>query len=66
MCLSLIYRERVGVVAFGLDVAKNPVMSRVSGFYTFWTIVFAALFLKTCFRADEIVALGLQLNLKIA
>ena len=35
MWLSLIYRERVGVVAFGLDVAKNPVMSRVSGFYTF-------------------------------
>ena len=53
-------------MAFGLDVAKNPVMSRVSGFYTFLTIVFAALFLKTCFRADEIVALGLQLNLKIA
>lgn len=26
---------RVGVVAFGLDVAKNPVISRVSGLYTF-------------------------------
>ena len=27
---------------------------------------FATLFSKTCFRADEIVPLGLQLNLKIA
>ena len=35
MCLRLIYRERVGVVVFGLDVAKSPVMSRVSELYTF-------------------------------
>lgn len=26
---------RVGVVVFGLDVVKNPVISRASGLYTF-------------------------------
>ena len=66
MRLRLICRERVGVVVFGLDVAKNPVISRGSGLYTVRVTVFAALFLKMCFRADEIVALGLQLNIKIA
>ncbi len=56
----------MGVVVFGLDVAKNPVISRGSGLYTVRVTVFAALFLKMCFRADEIVALGLKLNIKIA
>ena len=35
MCLRLIYRERVGIVPFGLDVPKNPVFMRVSGLGTF-------------------------------
>ena len=52
MCLRLIYRERVGVVSLGLDVPKSPVFMRISGLGTF--------------RAEEIVPLGLQLNLKIA
>ena len=38
--------------------------------YRIWkslcSTAFATLFSKTCFRADEIVPLGLQLNLKIA
>ena len=58
--------ERVGVVPFGLDVPKNPVFMRVSGLGTFRVTVFATLFSKTCFLADEIVPPGLQLNLKIA
>ena len=29
--LSLVFRQRVGVVSFGLDVPKNPVFMRVSG-----------------------------------
>ena len=66
MCLRLIYRERVGVVPFGLDVPKSPVFMRLSGLGTFRATAFATLFSKTCFRADEIVPLGLQLNLKIA
>ena len=70
MRLRLIYRERVGVVPLGLDVPKSPVFMRVSGLGTFRVTVFATLlqhfFSKTCFRADEIVPLGLQLNLKIA
>jgi hypothetical protein len=49
----------VGVVPFGLDVPKNPVFMRLSGFGTFRATVFATLlqhsFSKTCFRADEIV-----------
>ena len=57
MCLRLIYRERVGVVPFGLDVPKKPVFMRVSGLGTFRVTVFAT---------DEIVTFGLQLNLKIA
>lgn len=51
--------ERVGVVPIGLDVPKNPVISKVSGLGTFRATVFATLFSKTCFRADEIVPLGL-------
>ena len=47
----------VGIVPFGLDVPKNPVFMRVSGLGTFRVTVFAT---------DEIVTLGLQLNLKIA
>ena len=66
MCLRLIYRERVGIVPIGLDVPKNPVFMRVSGLGTFRVTVFATLFSKTCFQADGIVPLGLQLNLKIA
>lgn len=57
MCLRLIYRERVGIVPLGLDVPKKPVFMRVSGLGTFRVTVFAT---------DEIVTLGLQLNLKIA
>ena len=57
--LSLVFRQRVGVVPFGLDVPKNPVFMRLSGFGTFRATVFATLlqhsFSKTCFRADEIV-----------
>ena len=55
--LSLAFRQRVGIVPFGLDVPKNPVFMRVSGLGTFRVTVFAT---------DEIVTLGLQLNLKIA
>ena len=47
----------MGVVPFGLDVPKNPVFMRVCGLGTF---------LVTVFATDEIVTLGLQLNLKIA
>ena len=54
------------IVSFGLDVPKKPVFMRFSGLGTFRVTVFATLFSKTCFRADEIVTLGLQLNLKIA
>ena len=49
--------HRVGVVPLGLDVPKNPVFMRVSGLGTFRA---------TDFATDEIVPLGLQLNLKIA
>ena len=70
ICLRLIYGERVGIVPFGLDVPKNPVFMRVSGLGPFRVTVFATLlqhfFSKTCFRADEIVPLGLQLTSKIA
>ena len=47
----------MGIIPFGLDVPKNPVFMRVSGLGTFRVTVFAT---------DEIVTLGLQLNLKIA
>ncbi len=47
----------MGVVPFGLDVPKSSVFMRVSGLGTFRVLVFAT---------DEIVTLGLQLNLKIA
>ena len=50
-------QQRVGIVPFGLDVPKNPVFMRVSGLGTFRVTVFAT---------DEVVTLGLQLNLKIA
>ena len=43
MRLRLIYRERVGVVPFGLDVPKNPVFMRVSGLGTFRVAVFSTL-----------------------
>ena len=49
--------HRVGVVPLGLNVPKNPVFMRVSGLGTFRA---------TDFATDEIVPLGLQLNLKIA
>ena len=55
--LSLAFRQRVGIVPLGLDVPKNPVFMRVSGLGTFRVTVFAT---------NEIVTLGLQLNLKIA
>lgn len=55
--LSLAFRQRVGIIPFGLDVPKKPVFMRVSGLGTFRVTVFAT---------DEIVTLGLQLNLKIA
>lgn len=51
------FKERVGIVPFGLDVPKSPVFMRVSGLGTFRVTVFAT---------DEIVTFGLQLNLKIA
>ena len=51
------FKERVGIVPFGLDVPKSPVFMRLSGLGTFRVTVFAT---------DEIVTLGLQLNLKIA
>ena len=54
--LSLVFRQRVGIVPLGLDVPKSPVFMRVSGLGTFRVTVFAT---------DEIVPLGLQLNLKI-
>ena len=69
---NLILRKlcRVGIIPFGLGVPKKSVFMRVSGLGTFRVTVFATLlqhfFSKTCFRADEIVPLGLQLNLKIA
>ena len=60
----------MGIVPIGLDVPKNPVFMRLSELGTFRVTVFATLlqhiFSETCFRADEIVPLGLQLNLKIA
>lgn len=55
--LSLAFRQRVGIIPLGLDVPKKPVFMRVSGLGTFRVTVFAT---------DEIVTLGLQLNLKIA
>lgn len=55
--LSLVFRQRVGIVPLGLDVPKSPVFMRVSGLGTFRVTVFAT---------DEIVTHGLQLNLKIA
>lgn len=55
--LSLAFRQRMGIVPLGLDVPKKPVFMRVSGLGTFRVTVFAT---------DEIVTLGLQLNLKIA
>ncbi len=57
MRLRLIYRERVGIIPFGLGVPKKSVFMRVSGLGTFRVTVFAT---------DEIVTFGLQLNLKIA
>ena len=48
-CLSGGFQERVGVVPLGLDVPKNPVISRVSGLGTFRVIVFATLFFKNVF-----------------
>lgn len=48
---------RVGIIPLGLDVPKKPVFMRVSGLGTFRVTVFVT---------DEIVTLGLQLNLKIA
>ena len=51
------FRERVGIMTFGLDVTESPVISRVCGLGTF---------LVTVFATDETVTLGLQLNLKIA
>ena len=56
-CLRLVYGERVGIIPFGLGVPKKSVFMRVSGLGTFRVTVFAT---------DEIVTLGLQLNLKIA
>lgn len=47
----------MGIISLGLDVSKSPVFMRVSGLGTFRVTVFAT---------DEIVILGLQLNLKIA
>lgn len=47
----------VGIIPLGLDVPKKPVFMRVSGLGTFRVTVFAT---------DEIIILGLQLNLKIA
>ena len=55
--LSLAFRQRVGIIPFGLDVPKSPVFMQVSGLGTFRVTVFAT---------DEIIILGLQLNLKIA
>lgn len=55
--LSLAFRQRVGIIPLGLDVPKKPVFIRVSGLGTFRVTVFAT---------DEIIILGLQLNLKIA
>ena len=55
--LSLAFRQRVGVVPLGLDVPKGPVVMLVSGLGTFRA---------TDLATDEIVPLGLQLNLKIA
>ena len=55
--LSLAFRQRMGIIPLGLDVPKKPVFMRVSGLGTFRVTVFAT---------DEIVTLGLQLNLKIA
>lgn len=55
--LSLAFRQRVGIIPFGLGVPKKSVFMRVSGLGTFRVLVFAT---------DEIVTLGLQLNLKIA
>lgn len=56
-CLSDASQERMGIIPFGLDVPKSPVFMRFSGLGTFRVTVFAT---------DEIVTLGLQLNLKIA
>ena len=47
----------MGIIPLGLNVPKKPVFMRVSGLDTFRVTVFAT---------DEIVTLGLQLNLKIA
>ena len=51
--LSLAFRQRVGVVPFGLDVPKNPVFMRVSGLGTFrvtaFCNTFATLFFKNVF-----------------
>lgn len=55
--LSLAFWQRVGIIPFGLGVPKKSVFMRVSGLGTFRVTVFAT---------DEIVTLGLQLNLKIA
>ena len=55
--LSLAFRQRMGIIPLGLNVPKKPVFMRVSGLGTFRVTVFAT---------DEIVTLGLQLNLKIA
>ena len=55
--LSLAFRQRMGMIPFGSGVPKKSVFMRVSGLGTFRVTVFAT---------DEIVTLGLQLNLKIA
>ena len=55
--LSLAFRQRVGIIPFGLGVPKKSVFMRGAGLGTFRVLVFAT---------DEIVTLGLQLNLKIA
>lgn len=56
-CLRGGFRERVGMIPFGSGVPKKSVFMRVSGLGTFRVTVFAT---------NEIVTLGLQLNLKIA
>ena len=48
------------------SIFHNDVVKNINAFLTPILTVFTTLFSKTCFRADEIVTLGLQLNLKIA
>ena len=63
--LSLAFRQRVGVIPLGLDVSKKPMFMHLCGLGAFPVTVFATLFSKTCFRADETVPRGFGLNLKI-